>query len=209
MKPTAAIPIGKKRLSVQAALILLASVTLGLTYNALNPTGLRLNKPPQHVPTLQAKAATSVYKVETILARPISSSDSEPTPNTLSVAARTAPPLAETRIPVSATRTTWEKAQPLVESGQVVLIDSRPRLSYEAGHIPRAVNLPENEISSRIGAFRSQYPPATTRLLIYCSTANCGSSAKLASLLIQKYGYQDVQYVPGGYLEWRKTQKSL
>lgn len=206
MKSLTACPARTTRLGIHSALILLTSVAMGLAYNALNPVGLRWSERSQPESTTPKDAPVGLYAVEMVHARPISSSKVDVIPNQPAAAAPVPSPAAA-RTLGTASRTTWEQAKPLVETGEVILVDARPRLTYDAGHIPRAVSLPENEIAAKIGAFYSTYPPSSTRLVIYCSSINCGSSAKLASLLTQKYGYRDVQYVPGGYLDWLQTQK--
>lgn len=207
MKPIDTRPSGKeKRFGIHVGLILLTSVTLGMTYNALNPVGLKLGKPSAEQLPAQATISNSgIYNVETLYAVPALSSG-EPVSESQPAAASPPSMPQKSRSIATASQTTWEKAQPLVQAGEVVLVDSRPRLSYEAGHIPKAISFPENEFASRIASFHSKYPPSSSRVVIYCSDSTCGSSAKLASTLTQKYGYQHVQYVPGGYLDWLKTQ---
>lgn len=187
-------PSDKRRIGVQAGLILLASGVLGFAYNALNPAGISWfpHETPPAQPQLQA--AANPYHVETISAR------LEP-----SSASAALPPAGKAG-EATAVQTTWENARQLIERGEVVLVDSRPRLTYEAGHVLGAVNLPLNQVVSEIEKFSSAHPPPDSRLIVYCSNKDCPTSSNLAALLTQKYGYRDVRYVPGGYLEWLRTK---
>ena len=203
----------KKRLGLQVGLILLASAAVGLAYNALNPAGLSWRDPAPAEPAEpeRAQASAGLYRVETISAHLVGSTQSNKPTAPARPAARptiSAPRRAPGASPIAAaSQTTWEKVRPLVERGEVVLVDSRSRLSYEAGHIPGAVNLPEKEVESVIGEFLATHLPPDARLVIYCANVKCASSAKLAARLTNKYGYDQVQYVPGGYLEWLQNKK--
>lgn len=189
----------------QGAGILLVSGLVGLAFNTLNPAGLSLEQPATASDdTGRAPAGPEgLYRVETLSARLVPSGGPEIAAADDRTSARPSPRVGSTAIPA---RTTWEKVAPLVERGEVVLVDSRPRLTFEAGHIPGAVNLPEKEVEEAISEFLATYLPPDTRLVIYCGNEKCASSAKLAAILSNDYGYDHVQYVPGGYLEWRRTR---
>lgn len=198
-------PLTTNHPGVQAGLILLASAVVGLAYNALNPVGLRLSARPQLEQSQArplAEPAASLYHVETVSARLIAAK--EPTATLVS----TNVPLKGVSTAATAVRTTWEKAQRLVNRGEVVLVDSRSRVTYEAGHIPGAVSLPLKQVDSEISDFLVNHLPPDARLVVYCANAKCASSAKLSQILTKTYGYDEVQYVPGGYLEWLQFQNA-
>lgn len=200
------LPTDMRRPGAKAGLILLASGAVGFAYNALNPAGIRLHLGGTAPGQTQMQAPAGPYRVETISARLEPSGDSA----VASVGAGAAvllPPVTGGKTgAATAIRTTWENVTQLVERGEAVLVDSRPRLTYEAGHVPGAVNLPLDQIVSEIEKFASAHPPAEARLIIYCSNESCPTSSSLAAVLTQKYGYRDVKYVSGGYLEWLKTK---
>ena len=106
------------------------------------------------------------------------------------------------------TGTTWEQVEPLTKSGQVVLVDARPKAAYEAGHIPGAISLPEAaSTADDLAAFQKKYEPQR-RIVVYCSDLKCSASMRLAIKLASWYNYQRVQYMPGGYQEWLRSQSA-
>jgi len=59
------------------------------------------------------------------------------------------------------------------EAGEVVVVDVRPRLEFEAGHLPGAVSIPLEELSQRI----SELDPDTT-VVAYCRGPYCVLAAE-------------------------------
>ena len=59
------------------------------------------------------------------------------------------------------------------EAGEVVVVDVRPRLEFEAGHLPGAVSIPLDEVSQRI----SELDPNTT-VVAYCRGPYCVLAAQ-------------------------------
>lgn len=80
-------------------------------------------------------------------------------------------------------------------SGSVLVIDVRPRLEFEAGHLPGAVNIPLEELAGRI----SELDQATT-VVAYCRGPYCVLSAQAVAQL-RRAGL-DAQRLDGGPLEW-------
>jgi len=190
-------PIHFRRPIVQAGLILLASATVGIAYNVLNPAGIRFRS--------QLPAPPNGYRAETISATLEAAGGSVMTTISNGPARILSPSAGGKTSGPAATRTTWESARRQVERGEAVLVDSRAKLTFEAGHVPGAVNLPLDQLAAEIKQFAADHPPVRTKLIIYCSNEGCPTSSRLAALLAQNHGYRDVQYVSGGYLEWLKT----
>lgn len=191
-------PSHLRRPVAQAGLVLLASATVGFAYNALNPAGIRF---PASKPT-----SRPAYRAETISATLEASRGKEITSISNGPARLLSSPADRKTTAAVASRTTWEQARQSIERGEAVLVDSRAKLAFEAGHIPGAVNLPLEDLESGIAQFTADHPPAGAKLIIYCSNDGCPTSSRLASLLTQNYGYRDIQYVAGGYLEWLRTK---
>ncbi|NQT21218.1 MAG: rhodanese-like domain-containing protein [Planctomycetes bacterium] len=105
-----------------------------------------------------------------------------------------------------ASSVTWEEAELLVEAGEALLVDSRPRVAYDAGHIPGAVSLPVKKIGEEIPGFIQKHT-LDTLLIVYCADPDCDTSKNAAKKLTE-YGYENVLYIPGGYAEWQVAQAS-
>ncbi len=79
--------------------------------------------------------------------------------------------------------------------GQVVVLDVRPALEYEAGHIPGAVHIPADELAERI----DELPD--TEIVAYCRGEYCVLSYDAVRLLTQR-GRRAIR-LAAGMLEWR------
>jgi len=84
----------------------------------------------------------------------------------------------------------------------VMLIDARPyKPKYVKGHIPGAVNIPDNEFDKHIDLL----PADKSALLIYyCEGIECKLSHKSAQKA-EKLGYTNVKVFAKGYPEWKKA----
>lgn len=86
------------------------------------------------------------------------------------------------------------------------LIDTRPRIRYEQGHIQYAKSLPLSdwdELKQKV------LPPAKNDLIVfYCSGETCALSSKAASLARQE-GYTNIKVYVGGISAWRDAGKTL
>lgn len=80
-------------------------------------------------------------------------------------------------------------------SGEVLVVDVRPRLEFEAGHLPGAINIPLEELSSRMDELDH-----STTVVAYCRGPYCVLSAQAVALL-RRIGV-DAQRLEGGPLEW-------
>ncbi|PXY22727.1 ArsR family transcriptional regulator [Prauserella muralis] len=82
------------------------------------------------------------------------------------------------------------------ESGEVVVLDVRPREEYAAGHIPGAVSVPVDELASRLADL-----PADQEVVAYCRGAYC-VFAHDAVRLLTRHGRR-ARRLSDGMLEWR------
>lgn len=85
--------------------------------------------------------------------------------------------------------------QKLAKQGKVYLIDVRPPLEYQYGHLPGAVSLPLDELSGRLRNLPHDRPIVT-----YCRGAYC-LMADEAVALLRKHGF-DAHRLEGGWPEW-------
>jgi len=85
----------------------------------------------------------------------------------------------------------------------VTFIDARDEGTFEAGHIPGALNIDAERLDSDalIGAKSLEKTPKTNVLIVYCSGGQCDLSKRLASNLIAR-GFLKVLVFEGGWNEW-------
>ncbi|MEO8897152.1 MAG: metalloregulator ArsR/SmtB family transcription factor [Candidatus Dormibacter sp.] len=83
----------------------------------------------------------------------------------------------------------------LVRAEDIVLLDVRPRLEFDHGHIPGALALPIEELSDRLSEL-----PTNKRFVVYCRGSYC-QWADEAVALLQRNGF-DAARVEGGWSEW-------
>lgn len=173
----------------------LASVALGWLYNQTSPLGVRAPKPEPGRPA--PVSPTPAASRPAAAAQPAT-----PESSPAGLAAMT--PVAPAN-PRHGLR--WVEVKPLLEAGQIVLVDARAKTAFEAEHIPGAVSLPANASPEEFVAFAMKYPQ-TTPIVVYCGGADCDLSHQLAEKLRTDLGYQDVREMPGGVVEWRLSEAS-
>ncbi|MPZ61973.1 MAG: metalloregulator ArsR/SmtB family transcription factor [Propionibacteriales bacterium] len=83
-----------------------------------------------------------------------------------------------------------------VRSGQVAMIDVRPREEYAAAHIPGAVSIPLDELPERLADI-----PADQEVVAYCRGAYCVLAHDAVRLLTAKG--RPARRLADGMLEWR------
>ena len=90
---------------------------------------------------------------------------------------------------------TAEEAKTMIDNGGVTIVDVRRPDEYAAQHIPGAINVPNEDISSDPPA---ALPDMDAVLLVHCRT---GIRSKAASDKLIQMGYQNV-YDFGGIMDW-------
>ena len=83
-----------------------------------------------------------------------------------------------------------------------LFVDARESAFFEEGHIPRAINLPREEIlrAKTIGTLADKSLP----LIVYCSEEDCEDGRLVAKGLLAM-GYAKVALYAGGWEEWSAT----
>jgi rhodanese-related sulfurtransferase len=85
--------------------------------------------------------------------------------------------------------THWE-ARVAIKNGLVsAVVDVRTPEEYEAGHYPRAIHIPLNDLPRELP---HRIPDRKTAILFYCQS---GSTAATAARWAQDLGYADVYYL--------------
>jgi len=83
-----------------------------------------------------------------------------------------------------------------VRSGEVTLLDVRPREEFEAGHIPGAVSVPLAELEKRLGGI-----PKDREVVAYCRGPYCVLAVQAVAVLRQK-GFRAIR-MEEGVPDWR------
>ncbi len=86
-----------------------------------------------------------------------------------------------------------------IRTGQVTVIDVRPREEYDAGHIPAAVSAPLDELADRLADL-----PADHDIVAYCRGAYCVLAHEAVRMLAER-GYTAMR-LTDGMLEWRLAE---
>ena len=88
-----------------------------------------------------------------------------------------------------------DELQRLPADEQVCLIDVRPTLEYESGHLEGAISMPVDELPSRLGEL-----PRDRRIIAYCRGAYCLFADEAVEMLRQ-HGFV-ADRLDGGWPEW-------
>ena len=77
-----------------------------------------------------------------------------------------------------------------------ILLDTRTKNEWEAGHLPKAQHLDRGRLESRV---EKAIPNNETKIVIYCGS---GGRSALAAETLQKMNYTNVFSMAGGYRAW-------
>lgn len=88
-----------------------------------------------------------------------------------------------------------DRLQRLLEKGDVCLVDVRPALEYQHGHLPGALSLPLEELPARLREL-----PRDRQIVVYCRGAYCLFADEALDVL-RKNGYK-AHRLEGGWAEW-------
>src|SRR6266498_3975708 len=83
-----------------------------------------------------------------------------------------------------------------METGDVLILDVRPELEYQSGHIPEARSIPIDELETRLGEL-----PRDQEIIAYCRGPYCVFADEAVTLL-QKHGYR-VRRLVEGLPDWQ------
>ena len=83
-----------------------------------------------------------------------------------------------------------------IETGNVLVLDVRPELEYQSGHISEARSIPFDELETRIGEL-----PRDQEIIAYCRGPYCVFADEAVTLL-QEHGYRARRLVEG-LPDWR------
>jgi len=78
-----------------------------------------------------------------------------------------------------------------MEAGDVVILDVRPEVEYQSGHIPGARSIPIAELETRLGEL-----PRDQEIIAYCRGPYCVFADEAVTLLL-KLGYRARRLIDG------------
>ncbi len=87
------------------------------------------------------------------------------------------------------------------EKGSFELVDSRPLLRYDEGHIPGAISIPYGEFNEFAGKLPKE---KDTLIIFYCDSRACRPALSSAAKA-EKMGYTRVKVFADGLYAWKKT----
>ncbi|URM98206.1 metalloregulator ArsR/SmtB family transcription factor [Actinomadura madurae] len=89
-----------------------------------------------------------------------------------------------------------------LDAGNAVVLDVRPQAEYAAGHIPGAINIPHDQLTTRLAELTAQVPPDAD-IVAYCRGRYCVFAPEAVRTL-RGIGYP-ARPLQGGLPEWRRA----
>ena len=92
-----------------------------------------------------------------------------------------------------------QAAELIVNSKNLVIVDSRKEIEYSKGHIQGSISLLDTEMTTeKLAAYA---PDKSTPLLFYCNGERCLRSSRAATQALG-WGYSKIYWFRGGWNEW-------
>ena len=124
------------------------------------------------------------------------SCDIEPVTSEIPIMTNTPEGTAELQMTPLYNEITQEKAKEMIDTLEnYIIVDVRSEMEYDMGHIPGAILIWENDISSKASSF---LPDKDAVILVY---SNSSESSKIAAQTLGSLGYTKV-YEFGSITEW-------
>lgn len=88
------------------------------------------------------------------------------------------------------------------ETKSALILDARPAVFYERGHVPGAMNLSRDDFANDYHRLAATLKAAQAKpIIVYCSGGACHDSRLVANALLS-LGFSNVSIYPGGWEEW-------
>lgn len=94
---------------------------------------------------------------------------------------------------MSETELTPENVAPMLQAGEIQLVDVREQLEYDAGHVPGSLHISMNEVAARATEIDKEKPVAFICLM--------GARSQMVTEYFRAQGY-DAYNVTGGFSQW-------
>ncbi len=99
--------------------------------------------------------------------------------------------------------TVMELKKDLHAGKEIVLLDVRTTEEFDAGHLPKSVNLQRGLLEFMIG---KKYPEKDTNIVLYCRT---DPRAALCTNTLKEMGYTNAKNLTGGFKAWGEAGYSV
>ncbi len=90
--------------------------------------------------------------------------------------------------------------------GDVIWLDARPRDQFEAGHIPGARMLNEQEFDNQLLEMLDTLQTTTKTVVIYCGGQKCEASRHVREKLLTMVPVENCFILKGGWPAWKDAQ---
>lgn len=108
----------------------------------------------------------------------------------------------ENAAPAGWTQLDLEAFRRMVDRKEAVILDARPEVFYDLGHVPGALSLPREDFEARYKALRGELERDKSRpVAVYCTNADCEDSWLVAEALV-KLSHPKVFVFKGGWDDW-------
>lgn len=87
----------------------------------------------------------------------------------------------------------------LVRRGEAIVLDVRPDLEFDSGHIPGALNIPLDKLEQQLGLL-----PRSIEIVAYCRGPYCLLSFEAVDML-RRHGFR-ARRLEEGYPEWKASR---
>lgn len=84
----------------------------------------------------------------------------------------------------------------------LVWIDARSEADYEAGHIPGAIRLNEDNWDAAIFGLMAEWLDNPRPIVVYCESESCGTSKRVAERLRADLADAEIYSLHGGWNAW-------
>jgi rhodanese-related sulfurtransferase len=89
-----------------------------------------------------------------------------------------------------------------VDNKSALILDARPSVFFEQGHVPGAINLARDDFAHDYRSLSDVLKAATDkRVIVYCSGGECHDSRLVANALLS-LGFSNVSVFTGGWEAW-------
>ncbi|QIF02452.1 rhodanese-like domain-containing protein [Roseimicrobium sp. ORNL1] len=100
-----------------------------------------------------------------------------------------------------------QETRQMVEAGNVLILDARPDLFHQLGHIKGAKNLSKKNFQQDFQTLKGTLDAAHGKkrpILVYCADIHCPDAGTVAGWLMEK-GYGGLLIFEGGWAEWESA----